>query len=225
MSADPLTPPPLPTSRQHVGRLMAALGALLDESRPGGGADLARLEAWGVHLAAVLVGGGRLLACGNGGSAADAQHLTAELVGRYRDDRRPLSALALSAETSSVTAIANDFGYSEVFARQVAAHGRRGDVLMAISTSGASPNVLAAARTAARLGMTVWALTGPRPNLLAEVADDAVAVRADATATIQEVHGTLIHALCATVDREVLGRWNGGAGVSETTASELPWLG
>jgi D-sedoheptulose 7-phosphate isomerase len=189
--------PPLPDARGHVRALIDALDGLDDACR--------RIERWGRHLAAVLQRDGRLLACGNGGSAADAQHLTAELVGRYRDDRRPFSAIALSAETSSLTAIGNDYGYDEVFARQVRAHGRPGDVLVAISTSGTSANVVAAARAAVRRGVSVWALTGPGPNQLSLLADDAIAVQADATATVQEVHGVLIHTLCAAVDRIVLG--------------------
>jgi D-sedoheptulose 7-phosphate isomerase len=192
---------PLPTAQQHVRALIDVLDRLDGDCR--------RAERWGRHLADVVRGGGRLLACGNGGSAADAQHLTAELVGRYRDDRRPFSAIALSAEASSLTAIGNDYGYDEVFARQVRAHGRPGDVLIAISTSGTSANVIAAARAAAARGMTVWALTGPGPNQLSLVADDAVTVPADATATVQEVHGVLIHAVCAALDRVVLADHDG----------------
>ncbi|CAM5680972.1 D-sedoheptulose 7-phosphate isomerase OS=Streptomyces griseomycini OX=66895 GN=FHS37_002862 PE=4 SV=1 [Streptomyces griseomycini] len=108
----------------------------------------------------MLGGGGRLLAAGNGGSAAQAQHLTAEIVGRYRDDRPPFSAIALHADTSSTTAIANDYGVDEVFARQVRAHGREGDVLMLLSTTGASANLLSAADAARAAGVRVWALTG-----------------------------------------------------------------
>ncbi|MFA9428795.1 SIS domain-containing protein [Egicoccus sp. AB-alg2] len=188
----------LPTAREHTARLVAALHAV----EP----DLPRIEDWGRRLAAHLLAGGRVLACGNGGSAADAQHFTAELVGRYRDDRRPLSALCLSAETSSLTAIGNDYGYEEVFARQVHAHGRHGDVLLAISTSGTSANVLAAAEAARADGLQTWSLTGPGPNALAERADEAICVAAAATATVQEVHGVLVHALCAALDRVVLQR-------------------
>ncbi len=187
----------LPTPTEHVHALVDALGRL----RP----ELGIIERWGVDLASRLVGGARLLACGNGGSAADAQHLTAELVGRYRDERRPLSAIALHAETSSVTAIANDYGYDEVFARQVRAHARPGDVLLAFSTSGTSASVVRAADAAQQAGCTVWAMTGPGPNELASIADEVVCVEAASTATIQEVHGVLVHALCAAVDRAILG--------------------
>ncbi len=155
---------------------------------------------WGERLAEVLGGGGRLLAVGNGGSAAQAQHLTAELVGRYRDERGPLSALALHAETSSLTAIGNDYGPEEAFARQVQAHGRPGDVLIALSTSGRSPNVLAAAARGRSLGLTVWALTGPPPNQLAASAHEAISVAAEQTATVQEVHQVAVHLICAAMD-------------------------
>lgn len=185
--------PPLLSGAAHVRALLDALPRL----------DTDRLDAWGRHLAGVLVGGGRLLCAGNGGSAAQAQHLTAELVGRYRDDRPALSAIALHAETSSVTAIANDYGYDAVFARQVQAHGRPGDVLLGLSTSGTSANVLAAMRAAADGGLTVWALTGPGPNPMTELADDALAVQAPATATVQEVHQVAVHLLCAAVDLQV----------------------
>jgi D-sedoheptulose 7-phosphate isomerase len=145
-----------------------------------------------------------LLACGNGGSAAEAQHLTGELVGRFRYDRRPFSAIALHADTSALTAIGNDYGGHESFARQVFAHGRPGDVLIALSTSGTSRNVVTAAKAAHEVGMTAWALTGPAPNTLAAVCDDAIAVQAPNPATVQEVHLAVVHAVCAALD-EALG--------------------
>jgi phosphoheptose isomerase len=197
---------PLPTGRAHLEALAGALAGL--------GADVERVETWGRRLAGVLVGGGRLLAAGNGGSAAQAQHLTSELVGRYRDDRTPFSALALCAEGSSLTAISNDYGADETFARQVRAHGRPGDVLVPLSTSGRSPNVLAAARAARECGMTTWALTGRRPNPLAGICHDAVCVDAPATATVQEVRLILIHLLCAALDCEI--------GASAALRSERP---
>nr|WP_231336530.1 SIS domain-containing protein [Actinomadura graeca] len=162
------------------------------------------VAAWGRRLARVLGTGGRLLACGNGGSAAEAQHLTAELTGRFESDRRPLSAIPLHADTSAVTAIGNDYGPVDVFARQVQAHGRTGDVLLCLSTSGRSPNVIAAAHRARRTGMAAWALTGPGPNPLTGSCDDAIAVDAAATATVQEIHLAALHLLCGVID-EVLG--------------------
>jgi D-sedoheptulose 7-phosphate isomerase len=156
---------------------------------------------WGQHLAQVFADGGKLLACGNGGSAAEAQHLTGELLGRFREERRPLPAIALTADSSAVTAIANDYGIEELFARQVAAYGRRGDVLVALSTSGTSPNVIAAAKAGLDLGVTVWAMTGPAPNPLAALSDSAIAVDAPTVATVQEIHLSLVHALCIALDK------------------------
>ena len=184
---------PLLSGRAHVDALMAALPLL----------DTDLLDDWGTRLAAVLVGGGRLLVAGNGGSAAQAQHLTAELVGRYRDDRPALSAIALHAETSAVTAIANDYGWDHVFARQVQAHGRPGDVLLGMSTSGRSGNVLQAMTAGHAGGLQVWAMTGPGPNPVAEAAGEALTVQTAATATVQEVHQVAVHLVCAAVDLQV----------------------
>ncbi|MFJ4481066.1 SIS domain-containing protein [Streptomyces longwoodensis] len=162
-----------------------------------------RTEHWGERLADVLCGGGRLLAAGNGGSAAQAQHLTAEIVGRYRDDRPPFSAIALHADTSATTAIANDYGVDQVFARQVRAHGRPGDVLMLLSTSGASANLLSAAAAGRGAGLRVWALTGPAPNPLTAGSDEALCVAAPAAATVQELHLVAVHMICAAFDAAV----------------------
>lgn len=177
----------------HVRRLQAAL-VELEPSVP-------RLCDWSRRLGSVLDRGGRLLTVGNGGSAAEAQHLAAELVGRFRDDREPFSAIAIGSETSSLTAIANDYGLEEAFARQVVAHGRPGDMLLALSTSGSSPNVVEAARAGVERELFVCALTGAGPNPLVAAAHDAVCVEGD-TATVQEVHLVCVHLLCATLDRE-----------------------
>ena len=192
---------PLLSGRAHLAALRRPLASLERE--------VDRIDAWGRCLARVLSGGGRLLAVGNGGSAAQAQHLTSELVGRYRDERPPFSALALCAESSSLSAIANDYGFEEAFARQVCAHGRPGDVLVALSTSGRSPNVLAAVTAAQECGLTTWALTGPAPNALEERADEAVVVDAPHTATVQELHQVVIHLLCASFDNSVSGGRSG----------------
>jgi D-sedoheptulose 7-phosphate isomerase len=162
---------------------------------------LPTINAWGHRLAGVLDGGGRLLACGNGGSAAEAQHLTAELVGRFEGERRPLSAIPLHGDSSATTAIGNDYGAAGVFARQVRAHGRPGDVLVCLSTSGRSANVIAAARAAREAGVTAWALTGPAGGPLAAACDDAIRVDAAATCTVQEIHLAAIHLLCRVVDQ------------------------
>lgn len=189
---------------QHVAELTRALHALQQ--------NVPVLQRWGHDLGELLPSGGRLLVAGNGGSAAEAQHLTAELVGRYLDERQPLSALCLSAETSSLTAILNDYGAAEVFARQVQAHGRRGDVLLLLSTSGRSANVLRAAERGRAMGLHVWALTGPAPNPLAELADELLAVDATSTSTVQEVHLVAVHAVCAAVDAQLAARRQARAG-------------
>lgn len=181
---------------RHVAKLTAALQSSATQWRTA--------ERWGRHLSHVLPEGGRLLVAGNGGSAAQAQHLTAELVGRYCLDRDPYSAIALHAETSALTAILNDYGAEELFARQVRAHGRRGDVCLLMSTSGRSSNIVAAARAARERGLTVWAMTGAAPNPLADLADDALCVDTVDTATVQEIHLVALHLVCEEFDA-VLG--------------------
>jgi D-sedoheptulose 7-phosphate isomerase len=179
----------------HIDQLVEALRS--PETR------LETARQWGRQLAAPLLSGQRLLVAGNGGSAAEAQHLTAELVGRYVDDRPPLSAIALHAETSSLTAIGNDYGAAEAYARQVAAHGRDGDIVLLLSASGRSQNVLAAAERARAIGLTVWAMTGPAPNPLAALADEAICVAGVDTSVVQEVHLVAIHALCDALDARI----------------------
>ncbi|MCW2869005.1 SIS domain-containing protein [Actinacidiphila oryziradicis] len=183
----------LRAAHQHCQSLQDALGHFREHG-------LRQIADWGGRLATVLPVGGRLLAAGNGGSAAQAQHLTAELVGRYQHERPAYSAIALHAETSSVTAIANDYGFEELYARQVAAHGRPGDVLILLSTSGRSPNLLAAADTGRAAGLQVWAMTGPRPNPLAARADECLSIRSGSTATVQEAHLVALHLLCEAFD-------------------------
>ncbi|HEU4942775.1 MAG TPA: SIS domain-containing protein, partial [Gaiellaceae bacterium] len=145
--------------------------------------------------------GGKVLIFGNGGSAADAQHLAAELVGRFSTERRALPAIALTTDTSTLTAVANDLGFEQVFARQIEALGRRGDVAFAISTSGGSPNVLAAVETARERGIRVVALTGGDGGALAAAADVAIVVPSTSTPRIQECHLALEHAICEAVER------------------------
>lgn len=166
------------------------------------------IAGWGVELAQRLLNGKRLLVAGNGGSAAEAQHLAAELVGRFHNERRAFSAIALNAETSSVTAIGNDYGFEQVFARQVEAHGREGDVLMLLSTSGRSPNLLAAAEAARRGRITVWSLTGAGPNPLTDASDEHVALELSAPHA-QEGHLIAVHALCIAFD-SAIEAWKGG---------------
>jgi phosphoheptose isomerase len=193
---------------EHLRASLDAIGSLRSE--------LDHLAEIGERLGVLLARGGKLLVVGNGGSAAEAQHLSAELVGRYRDDRRSLSAIALHAESSSLTAIANDYGYEMSFARQVRAHARTGDAVLALSTSGRSPNVVRALEVARELGLWSIALTGSRSCPMAELVDDLVAVDAPAFAT-QEAHLVAVHVLCDAVDAVV------AAGNSEATACAGQW--
>ncbi|GAA1784122.1 MULTISPECIES: SIS domain-containing protein [Streptomonospora] len=164
------------------------------------GVDSECAVRWGRILGEELPRGRRLLACGNGGSAAEAQHLTAELTGRFATERIPLSAICLHADTSSLTAIANDYGYGQVFARQLRAHARPGDILICLSTSGSSENVVAAAATAGEIGLRTWALAGASPGALQAVCEESLAVPSPDPATVQEVHLSLIHLMCEEVD-------------------------
>lgn len=155
-----------------------------------------------VILAAVR-GGGKILVCGNGGSAADAQHFAAEFLCRYKNDRRPLAAVALTVDTSALTAIANDYGFEYVFARQVEALGAHGDVLVAITTSGKSPNVLRAMDAAKKKELKIVALTGARGGALDGLADVAIKIPSEETARVQEMHELVIHAWCEFVDENL----------------------
>ena len=147
-----------------------------------------------------LAGGGKVLLCGNGGSAADAQHIAAELVGCYEKQRRSWPAIALTTDTSALTAVSNDLGYEQVFARQVAGLAQPGDVLIAISTSGKSKNVLRAAEAGREKGCKLIALTGATSDPLAALCDVAVAVPSTRTARVQEAHITIGHLWCEMVD-------------------------
>jgi D-sedoheptulose 7-phosphate isomerase len=161
-----------------------------------------RLSRWGRDLAWHLGQGGRLLVAGNGGSAAEAQHLAAELVGRLRGERIPLSAIALTPESCAVTAISNDYGFEEVFARQVRAHGRPGDVLIVMSTSGRSPNLVRAARAAREIGLRTWAMVGTAPNPLADACDEVLRCPGEAQ-VVQELHLVSVHVMCEYLDEEL----------------------
>lgn len=184
--------------RAHVRAAAEAVAALA--------AHLDTLDRWGAVLAERLPAGARLLVAGNGGSAALAEHLTAELVGRYRGDRAAYAAIALSGEAAAVTAIANDYGYDRCFSRQVEAFARPGDVLLCLSTSGRSPNLLRAAEAAGRAGSTTWAMTGPAGSPLATLADDALCTAAPIAATVQEVQQVAVHALCLAFEAALEAR-------------------
>jgi len=166
------------------------------------------IEAAVRAMAACLAAGGKVMACGNGGSAADSQHFAAELLNRFEKERPPLAAIALTTDTSTLTSIANDYSYEQVFAKQVTGLGQTGDVLLAISTSGNSPNVIAAIAAAHARGVRVVALTGKGGGTIAGqlLSDDIhLCVPADRTARIQEIHLLTIHCLCDGIDALILG--------------------
>lgn len=165
-------------------------------------ASVARVAA---RCEAVLRGGGALLVCGNGGSAAESQHFAAELTGRFRRERRGWPVVALTTDSSALTAIANDYGFAQVFARQVEALGRPGDVLLVLSTSAASPNVVEAAARAHAIGMAVVAVTGPTPGPLTDLADEVIAAPGASAARVQEVHLALLHAMCDEIEAALTG--------------------
>jgi len=164
----------------------------------------AAISAAADALRRALGDGRTVLVCGNGGSAADAQHFAAELVGRFTRERRAWPALALTTDSSALTAIGNDYGFDRVFARQVEAHGRPGDVLIGISTSGGSPNVLAAVETARARGLVTIGLTGRDGGALGPAVDVHLNVPSPSTARTQEVHITLLHVLCDLVEQELV---------------------
>jgi D-sedoheptulose 7-phosphate isomerase len=175
------------------------------------GADLLRataecadvLAAAAAAMADALRAGHKLLLCGNGGSAADAQHMATELLARYQRDRRALPAIALGSDVTYLTAMANDVGFEAVFARQVEALGQPGDVLWAFSTSGRSPNVLAALRAARRLGLLTVGFTGASDSPLQGLVDHCLAVPSSDTPRIQEVHAAAAHAICDLLEQEL----------------------
>lgn len=169
--------------------------------RLGTGPALERLGSLVLLAHGTLTRRGRILACGNGGSASDAQHFAAELVGRYKDDRPALAAVALTSDGAVLTCLANDYGYERVFARQVEALGRPGDLVLAISTSGRSPSVLRALETARACGLATGALLGRDGGPALALADVAVVVEDQETARIQEGHALLIHLMCEALDR------------------------
>ena len=180
-----------------IQRTLDAAAAMHRRVREGNLDPVVRAAA---EIALALGSGGKVLAFGNGGSAADAQHFAAELVGRFQRDRRGLAAIALTADASVVTSIANDCGFERVFARQVEALGTAGDVAVAISTSGASANVLAGVKAASDGGLRTIALTGSDGGAIGAAAHIHVNVPDASTPRVQEVHRTLLHAICEIVE-------------------------
>jgi len=157
------------------------------------------------HIINTLQNSGKVLTCGNGGSAADAQHFAAELVGRYRRERPGWSAIALTVDPSVLTSLCNDYGFEQVFARQVQALGRPGDILVAISTSGRSKNVLAVVETASALGIRTVGLTGQGTSHLGEIVDHHLPIPSTNTAFIQQAHIAVIHIICELVEERLSG--------------------
>lgn len=186
--------------REHIAEHQRAVDALATDE-----ALQQRLCAAARLTATALAAGGKVMLCGNGGSAADAQHFAAELTVRLERERKPLAAIALSTDTSAMTACANDYDYSQVFARSVAALGRQGDVLIALSTSGNSPNVLKAARAARELGIAVVAFTSSAGGAIADTCDLLINVPATRTMRVQELHEILLHAWCDLTEEALFG--------------------
>jgi D-sedoheptulose 7-phosphate isomerase len=184
----------------HVVRVLKGAAAAHERMTANAGAVVAAAGA----IAAALKQGRTVFAFGNGGSAADAQHFAAELVGRYDGERRALAAIALTTDTSALTAIGNDYGFDRVFARQIEALGRPGDAAIGISTSGMSPNVLRGLEAANTLGLVTIALTG-RGGDAGKMAKWHVAVDEAQTSRIQEVHATVLHAMCELVEQDLNG--------------------
>ncbi len=178
--------------RAEIEEIMAGFAKLAAHS--------AAIEQAAGAMIAALAAGNKIMFCGNGGSAADSQHLAAELMGRYLKDRKPLPALALTVDTSALTAIGNDYGYVEVFARQLRGVGRQGDVLVGLSTSGSSSNVIAAIEAARATGIVTVGMTGTNSGRMDDLCDILIKVPATRTNRIQEMHIAVGHMLCGFVE-------------------------
>ncbi len=185
-----------PSLREQIDESMAVLQAVQAQAE--------RAEQVLAVVSNALLAGHTVYTCGNGGSATDAFHLAQELVGRYRSDRRPLPAVCLNADVTALTCIANDFGYEHVFGRQLDALGKPGDVLVSLSTSGNSPNILNALRVARERDVVAVALLGKNGGPALAMADYAYVVPSHSTARIQEVHTLLLHAICEDIEARVV---------------------
>ncbi len=205
-----MTTPTDPTMDQAIldARVRGIFNDSLKTIRESGEALTPAISAAAALMRQALLAGRKIFACGNGGSAADAQHFSAEMLNRFERERPALPAIALTTDTSTLTSIANDYHFDEVFAKQVRALGQAGDVLVGISTSGNSPNVLRAVQAAHERDMVVVALSGRDGGKLSGLlrgTDIDICVRAQSTARIQEVHGIVIHCLCDLIDYQLLG--------------------
>jgi D-sedoheptulose 7-phosphate isomerase len=183
----------------HLKQSLAAL-----ERATGDAGLLAAARAIAAVIVAALRSGNKLLIIGNGGSAADAQHIAAEIVGRYKQDRAAYAALALTTDTSALTAIANDYGFEQVFARQVEGLGQHGDVLLALSTSGRSPNILAALRSARELGLVTVGFTGTKGETLRALCDHLLVAPTDDTPIVQQIYLNVAHAICDEIEQTMM---------------------
>jgi D-sedoheptulose 7-phosphate isomerase len=183
----------------HFERSLTALMRATQDA-----ALLATVRAIAAAIIAALRAGNKLLIIGNGGSAADAQHIAAEIVGRYKQDRPAYAAIALTTDTSALTAIANDYGFERVFARQVEGLGQHGDVLLALSTSGCSPNILAALRSARERGLVTIGFTGAKGEALGAHCDHLLVAPSDDTPVIQQIHLTIAHGICDEIEQTLM---------------------
>lgn len=183
--------------KKRMQEHQAAVNGLINDP-----VQLAAIEKMAMICKAAIRNGYKILLCGNGGSAADSQHIAAEFVGRFVKERCGLSAIALTTDTSILTAIGNDYGYDEVFRRQVEALGRKDDVLIGISTSGNSGNVVKAFEQAAKQGITTLAFTGAKESKMSELADVTIRVPAPVTARVQECHIMIGHIICEAIDED-----------------------
>ena len=190
------------THQDYVGDYLRRSAAALDAATKDP-AFRATVEGIADAITRSLAGGGKLLLAGNGGSAADAQHLAAEFLSRFVSDRQPLPAIALTTDTSVLTAIGNDYGFDHVFERQVRGLGRQGDVFIAISTSGRSRNVLAALRAAREVNVTTIGFAGKNPGDMAALCDHCLYAPSDETAIIQQIHIVAGHIICGLVERTI----------------------
>lgn len=185
-------------ARQHLSASREAFAKAAEDA-----GFLASIEKIADAVAGTLSNGGKVLLCGNGGSAADAQHIAAELVGRYEAERAALAAIALTTDTSALTAIGNDYGFDHVFERQVLALGKKGDVLIAISTSGKSPNILCALDAAKKLGLVTVGFGGAKDGPMVKQCDLMLSAPSERTPIIQQLHITAAHAICGLVERRL----------------------